>query len=120
MLSRTADNLYWLARYIERAEFVARILDLCGVAAERGTHGAPFTVPARCLAACGVLVSAGDPGAAESLLTGEGVDGDTAARFVDALAEARASFTVTPATASTIASELLSYLPVDIEVEVHA
>ena len=28
MLSRTADNLYWLARYIERAEFVARILDV--------------------------------------------------------------------------------------------
>ena len=27
MLSRTADNLYWLARYIERAEFVARILE---------------------------------------------------------------------------------------------
>src|SRR5215468_9068074 len=27
MLARTADNLYWLARYIERAEFVARILE---------------------------------------------------------------------------------------------
>jgi len=27
MLSRTADNLYWLARYVERAEFVARILE---------------------------------------------------------------------------------------------
>ena len=27
MLSRTADNLYWLARYIERAEFVARTLE---------------------------------------------------------------------------------------------
>jgi len=27
MLSRTADNLYWLSRYAERAEFVARILD---------------------------------------------------------------------------------------------
>jgi uncharacterized alpha-E superfamily protein len=27
MLSRTADNLYWLARYIERAEFIARILE---------------------------------------------------------------------------------------------
>ncbi len=27
MLSRTADNLYWLARYVERAEYVARILD---------------------------------------------------------------------------------------------
>jgi uncharacterized alpha-E superfamily protein len=27
MLSRTADNLYWLARYIERADATARILD---------------------------------------------------------------------------------------------
>ena len=25
MLSRTADNLYWLARYMERADFLARI-----------------------------------------------------------------------------------------------
>jgi uncharacterized alpha-E superfamily protein len=27
MLSRTANNLYWLSRYTERADFVARILD---------------------------------------------------------------------------------------------
>jgi uncharacterized alpha-E superfamily protein len=27
MLSRTADNLYWLSRYTERADLVARILD---------------------------------------------------------------------------------------------
>lgn len=27
MLSRTADNLYWLARYMERADFLARMLD---------------------------------------------------------------------------------------------
>ena len=27
MLARTADNLYWLARYVERAEYLARILD---------------------------------------------------------------------------------------------
>jgi len=27
MLSRTADNLYWLARYVERAEYLGRILD---------------------------------------------------------------------------------------------
>ena len=27
MLSRTADNLYWAARYVERADFVARLLD---------------------------------------------------------------------------------------------
>jgi uncharacterized alpha-E superfamily protein len=28
MLSRTADNLYWLARYFERAENMARLLDV--------------------------------------------------------------------------------------------
>jgi uncharacterized alpha-E superfamily protein len=28
MLSRTADYLYWMARYIERAENVARVLDV--------------------------------------------------------------------------------------------
>jgi uncharacterized alpha-E superfamily protein len=28
MLSRTAENLYWLARYVERAENLARILDV--------------------------------------------------------------------------------------------
>ena len=27
MLSRTADSLFWTARYLERADFVARILD---------------------------------------------------------------------------------------------
>ena len=27
MLSRTADSLFWLSRYVERADFVARILD---------------------------------------------------------------------------------------------
>ncbi|MFN4171036.1 MAG: alpha-E domain-containing protein, partial [Pseudorhodobacter sp.] len=28
MLSRTADNLYWLARYMERAETAARMLEV--------------------------------------------------------------------------------------------
>lgn len=28
MLSRTADNLYWVARYVERAEYLARILEV--------------------------------------------------------------------------------------------
>ena len=27
MLSRTADSLYWVSRYVERAEYLARILD---------------------------------------------------------------------------------------------
>ena len=28
MLSRTADNLFWMCRYIERAENTARMLDV--------------------------------------------------------------------------------------------
>ena len=28
MLSRTAENLYWLSRYVERAENIARLLDV--------------------------------------------------------------------------------------------
>ena len=28
MLSRTASNLYWMARFIERAENTARVLDV--------------------------------------------------------------------------------------------
>jgi len=27
MLSRTADNLFWMARYVERADYLARLLD---------------------------------------------------------------------------------------------
>src|ERR1700746_503312 len=27
MLSRTAENLYWLTRYVERAEYIARTID---------------------------------------------------------------------------------------------
>ena len=29
MLSRTADHLYWMARYTERAENTVRMLDVC-------------------------------------------------------------------------------------------
>ncbi|MBV9280087.1 MAG: alpha-E domain-containing protein, partial [Chloroflexi bacterium] len=28
MLSRVADNLYWMSRYLERAEHTARLLDV--------------------------------------------------------------------------------------------
>lgn len=28
MLSRTADHLFWMSRYIERAENLARLLDV--------------------------------------------------------------------------------------------
>ncbi len=46
MLSRTADSLYWMARYIERADFLARILDaasrFASLPASRGSAGDPW------------------------------------------------------------------------------
>src|SRR6185369_3929328 len=29
MLSRVADALFWMSRYVERAEHIARLLDVC-------------------------------------------------------------------------------------------
>src|ERR1700730_9103375 len=29
MLSRVADARYWMSRYLERAEYIARLLDVC-------------------------------------------------------------------------------------------
>jgi uncharacterized alpha-E superfamily protein len=46
MLSRTADSLYWLARYVERADFLARILDaamrMASLPAGDGADGAEW------------------------------------------------------------------------------
>ncbi|MBX9932551.1 MAG: alpha-E domain-containing protein [Methylobacterium sp.] len=57
MLSRTADNLYWLSRYVERAEFVARILDAAHrLAALPSSYGGGETNEW-----ASALASAGDP-----------------------------------------------------------
>ena len=57
MLSRTADNLYWLSRYAERAEFVARILDAAHrLAALPSSYGGGETNEW-----ASALASAGDP-----------------------------------------------------------
>lgn len=46
MLSRTAENLYWLARYVERAENIARMLDvslgMSNVPFDSGTEGSEW------------------------------------------------------------------------------
>ncbi|HTK35860.1 MAG TPA: alpha-E domain-containing protein [Caulobacteraceae bacterium] len=46
MLSRTADSLYWTARYMERADFLARILDaasrLASLPSSQGSTGDPW------------------------------------------------------------------------------
>ena len=38
MLCRTADNLYWMARYVERADFTARLLDAAARLASLPSH----------------------------------------------------------------------------------
>lgn len=46
MLSRTADSLYWTGRYVERADYLARILDaaarLAALPASYGSPGNPW------------------------------------------------------------------------------
>lgn len=55
MLSRAAENLYWMTRYTERAEAMARILDVAHRMALQGSvgleHGGPWG-PALIIAGC--------------------------------------------------------------------
>jgi uncharacterized alpha-E superfamily protein len=55
MLSRTAANLYWTGRYIERAEFLARLLEATArLSALPSTYGGDPTAWSGALAAAGV------------------------------------------------------------------
>ena len=55
MLSRTAANLYWTGRYIERADFVARLLEATArLSTLPSTYGGDPTAWAGALAAAGV------------------------------------------------------------------
>jgi uncharacterized alpha-E superfamily protein len=55
MLSRTAANLYWTGRYMERADFVARLLDATTrLSALPSTYGGDPTAWSGALAAAGV------------------------------------------------------------------
>ena len=55
MLARTADNLYWLARYVERADYVARIVGVTRrLASLPAAKGAPRLEWDSALAAAGV------------------------------------------------------------------
>jgi uncharacterized alpha-E superfamily protein len=54
MLSRTADNLYWLSRYVERADSLARIIDVAQrLAALPETYGGSTNEWESALAAAG-------------------------------------------------------------------
>ncbi|HKR88851.1 MAG TPA: alpha-E domain-containing protein, partial [Phenylobacterium sp.] len=55
MLSRTAANLYWTGRYIERADFLARLLDATArLSSLPTTYGGDPTAWSGALAAAGV------------------------------------------------------------------
>lgn len=58
MLSRTADSLYWTGRYVERADYLARILDaasrLSALPASYGSAGDPWK---SAIASAGVVKS---------------------------------------------------------------
>ncbi|MDR7037879.1 MULTISPECIES: alpha-E domain-containing protein [Methylobacterium] len=76
MLSRTADNLYWLSRYVERAEFVARILDAAHRLASLPTsYGGGETNEW-----ASALASAGDTEVFKPLY--DGINADTVSNFL--------------------------------------
>ncbi|KAB1071079.1 alpha-E domain-containing protein [Methylobacterium planeticum] len=76
MLSRTADNLYWLSRYVERAEFVARILDAAHrLASLPSAYGGGETNEW-----ASALASAGDTAVFKPLY--DGVNADTVSNFL--------------------------------------
>jgi uncharacterized alpha-E superfamily protein len=61
MLSRTASNLYWAGRYMERADFVARLLDATTrLSALPSTYGGDPTAWSSALAAAGVAAAFAD------------------------------------------------------------
>ena len=61
MLSRTADSLYWTGRYIERADFLARIMEATvRLAAIPSKSGDPEKVWASALASAGAKANFGD------------------------------------------------------------
>ncbi|GJE42251.1 alpha-E domain-containing protein [Methylobacterium soli] len=76
MLSRTADNLYWLSRYVERAEFVARILDAAHrLASLPSAYGGGETNEW-----ASALASAGDTAVFKPLY--DGINADTVSNFL--------------------------------------
>ena len=55
MLARTADNLFWLARYVERAEFTARLAAEAG----REVMAIPGSILSPQSAGCHALIRQG-------------------------------------------------------------
>ena len=74
MLSRVADSLYWMSRYLERAEHTARVINVqLNLMLERGA-GSDDEYWARVLRSLGVQMSADEEPHAQNLAVAGVVD----------------------------------------------
>ena len=58
MLSRIAESLYWIGRYVERAEDTARILDVSCTSCSRTPRSTRTPPAGRCSRVLGVAAAA--------------------------------------------------------------
>ncbi len=76
MLSRVADSLYWMSRYLERAEHTARVINIqLNLMLERGVGIGRPAIGRACCASLGIELSATE--AAEAQMLAESLVRDT-------------------------------------------
>lgn len=107
MLSRTASNLYWMARYIERAENTARMLHIAHqkamLASARAVSASEWAQPLLITGRHDAYVAAGRPVDAPSVTTYMAVGQDNPASILSCIQLAREN---ARAARSTITSEM--------------
>ncbi|MBU3693811.1 MAG: alpha-E domain-containing protein [Rhodocyclaceae bacterium] len=107
MLSRTASNLYWMARYIERAENTARTLNIAHqkamLASARATSASEWAQPLLISGRHDAYVAAGRPVDAPSVTTFMAIDPDNPSSIHACIRQAREN---ARAVRSTITSEM--------------
>ena len=107
MLSRTASNLYWMARYIERAENTARMLHIAHqksmLASARAVTASEWAQPLLITGRHEAYVAAGRPIDAPSVTTYMTIDPNNPASIHSCLRQAREN---ARAVRSTITSEM--------------
>ncbi len=107
MLSRTASHLYWMARYIERAENTARMLDAANqhalLPAARADEARNWTGPLLITGREQIYLDSGRPVTAADVTAYMALDADNPCSIVACLAAAREN---ARAVRSTITSEM--------------
>jgi len=107
MLSRTASNLYWMARYIERAENTARMLHIAHqkamLASARAVSAGEWAQPLLITGRHAAYVASGRPIDAPSVTSYMAIDPDNPASIAACLRHAREN---ARAVRSTITSEM--------------